>query len=113
MPSSWKSSAWPVRILAVLLALLATPATTSATRADDDAERARSEVLAGRILPLAQILSVLHSRYPGEVLDVDLEYDGGTPHYEIRLLRANGHILEARIDARTGRVLEVDEDEDD
>lgn len=94
-------------ILAVLLAVSA----FSPTRADDDAERARSETLSGRIQPLAQILPLLQSRYPGEVLDVELEDKNGRPTYEIRVLQRDGRILEIEIDARSGRFTDVDEDD--
>lgn len=93
--------------LAVLLAV----AVSSPARADDDAERARSETLSGRIQPLAQILPLLQSRYPGEVLDVELEDKDGRPTYEIRVLQRDGRILEIEIDARSGRFTDVDEDD--
>lgn len=111
MGLDWKLSAWPARILVVFLAASLFVSATPAARADDDAERARREALSGRILPLAKILSILQSRYPGEVLDVDLEYDDGKPRYEIKLLQRNGRILEAKVDARTGRIVDVDEDD--
>lgn len=54
---------------------------------------------------------MVQSRYPGEVLDVELEDRDGKPKYEIRLLQRNGRILEIEIDARTGRFADVDEDD--
>lgn len=97
----------PAYGLALLLSVFApTPA-----HADDEAERARNETLSGKILPLAQILTTLQKRYPGEVLDVKLEDKKGRPKYEIRVLQRDGRILEIEIDARSGRFTDVEEDD--
>ncbi|GHC77946.1 PepSY domain-containing protein [Limoniibacter endophyticus] len=84
--------------------------TSSSTMADDDAERARA--LSGSILPLAQILRTISPRYPGKVIEVDLD-DDDDPEYQIRILDPNGRIVELEVDARTGRVLDVDMEDDD
>ncbi|GGE53704.1 hypothetical protein GCM10007276_33450 [Agaricicola taiwanensis] len=84
-----------------------------AAQADDDADRARAGIEAGRLMPLARILDRVRARYPGEVLEVELDSDDDAPEYEIRLLRPNGRIVELGVDGRTGRILDVDEEDED
>jgi uncharacterized membrane protein YkoI len=77
--------------------------------ADDDADRARAGAQSGRLLPLTRILEIVAARYPGDVLAVELDDD--SPDYEVRVLQRDGRILEIEIDARSGRFLDVDEDD--
>lgn len=90
----------------VLLAgvLAATPALAS-DRADHD--RARAALQAGEILPLATVLQRVAIEHPGQVLEVELERDGGVWLYEIKLLQAGGGLLKLEVDAATARVLKA------
>ena len=78
---------------------------------DDDHDRARAAVEAGRTRPLAEILETVHRDYPGEVIDVELEDDhhnSGRPShnviviYEIKVRTPDGRILKLCYDAQTG-----------
>lgn len=71
-------------------------------RADDDAHRARESVNAGYFVPLETIITHARSRYPGRVVEVELEDD----EYEIEILLGNGTKVELEYDARTGKLLE-------
>lgn len=71
-------------------------------------ERARAAVASGEYLPLQQILADALQRHPGVVIEVELDDD----EYEIEILRADGVVIELEYDARTGRLLE-EEIEDD
>lgn len=81
--------------------------------ADDDQDRAREAVAAGRILPLSVILERAVARFGGSVLDVDYEDDDegehggnrGRPRYEVKLLTAEGRILKLDYDAATGDLI--------
>lgn len=66
---------------------------------------------ADRLLPLSAVLEIVRARAPGDVLDVELdEDDDDPPTYEISVLTADGRVLEASIDARTGAVIQLEED---
>ena len=62
------------------------------------------------LLPLSAILAIARKQVPGEIIDVDLDDDDGSDHYEIEVLTAEGRHIEIRIDARSGRILEIEED---
>lgn len=73
-----------------------------------DHDRARAALLAGEILPLGIILERVQRRFPGHMLEVELEREDGRWVYEIKLLHDNGGLLQLEIDARNGRVLRHD-----
>lgn len=71
-------------------------------------DRARDAVLRGEILPLERILDLARARQPGEVVAVELDDD----EYEIEILRPDGVVVELEYDARTGRLLEEEVEDD-
>lgn len=93
----------------VLTAMLLGALPLPAARASDtrDHERARSAVRAGEALPLPALLEKLQRTHPGQVLELELERDGGRWIYEVKLLQANGQLLTLELDAGTGQVLQV------
>lgn len=94
--------------LPALLALaLLLPAAPVSGAAADDVRRAREAVQAGRHVGLESILEDALRRYPGRVLDAELD-DG---EYEVEILTRDGRKIELEYDARTGRLLEVDVDD--
>ncbi|MDX6806273.1 PepSY domain-containing protein [Terrihabitans rhizophilus] len=76
-----------------------------------DADKALTGVRRGDMLPLDEILAKVRSRFPGEVLGVELTEDDGVAEYEIKILSTGGRVLEIEVDPRTGGVLSVDEDD--
>lgn len=93
----------PSRIAAlVLCAVLSLPAWAGGK---EDHERALQAVQAGHVLPLPAALERLAREQPGQVLEVELEQDGGVWIYEIKLLKADGRLLKVKLDARTGSLL--------
>ena len=72
----------------------------------DDHERARQALAAGQILPLATILERIAPAHPGQMLEVELENEGGRWIYEIKQLQRGGAVVKLKVDARDGRVLE-------
>lgn len=79
-----------------------------ARKKDRQQERARAAVAKGEYLPLQQIVDDALARHPGVVISVELDDD----EYEIEVLRTDGVVIELEYDARTGRLLE-EEIEDD
>ena len=89
-------------ILFLLLCFLALPGL------GDDQRRAREAVLSGEFLPLERILEAALTRHPGRPISIELDDD----EYEVEILLDDGRIVELEYDARTGRLLE-EEFEDD
>lgn len=95
--------------LAALFTVLAAGLLLPAAFADDDdANRARDGVESGHYVPLEDIIRHARSRFPGRVVDVELDDD----EYEIEILQDDGTKVELEYDAVTGRLLEVDIDDE-
>jgi len=70
----------------------------------DDARRLRDS---GQILPLEEILERIRGRYPGRVIEVELEHPHrGGYRYELEILGPDGIVRKLRVDAVTGRLLD-------
>jgi uncharacterized membrane protein YkoI len=74
----------------------------------DDALRA---VEMRQALPLTRIMSIAQEAVPGEIVEIELDNEDDRLIYEVKILARNGRVREVEIDARTGAVLQV-EDED-
>ncbi len=79
---------------------------------DDDHEVARRAVERGELLPLATILKSAERDYPGRVLEVDLDREGGRYLYEIEVLLKDGRVIELTYDGTTGKLLETEIEDD-
>ena len=97
-----------MRVPLALLAALA--AAGVAARADEEHDRALSLRQHGEILPLAAILGQIAARRHGRVLEAELEEKGGRIVYEIELLGPDDIVREMTVDAKTGRVLSVEDE---
>lgn len=94
------------RLLTTLACTLALLLATVPARADSDQDRARAAVQGGQVLPLRTVLERLEREHPGQVLEVELERDGGRWVYEVRLLQAGGRLVKLELDAGSGEVLQ-------
>ena len=74
-----------------------------------DHERAREASRRGEYVSLQVILADAERRQPGRVLDVELEDDD---EYEIEILRPDGVVVELDYDARSGKFLDLDVEDD-
>ena len=86
----------------------------AAVRADDEDighEAARRLVESGRILSLDAILAKLSSLVPGKLIETELEYDDGRIMYDLKILRPNGQVQEVEIDAATGEIMKIEDDD--
>ncbi|WP_420409928.1 PepSY domain-containing protein [Hoeflea sp.] len=101
------------RILAI--ALLFMPLAAHADEDHDDHHEERRSLNAaierGEILPLSEILAQTKDRIEGRVVEIEFEHDDGRPIYEIYVLRNDGRRLEYEIDARTGKILSLEDDD--
>lgn len=71
----------------------------------DLARRLRRE---GKIVALSAIVAEIQSRWPGRVIETELEREDGRYVYEIELLGNDGHVYEFEYDAVTGQRLEFE-----
>lgn len=68
----------------------------------------------GTPLPLAEILTIVAQRAPGNILEIDLEHDdAGTLMYGIKVLGADGQVRKLKIDANSGVVVQTKTAESD
>lgn len=99
------------RWLYLLAAGLMTLALGSAAADDDDHLLARRALEEGRILPLAEVLAAVKAKIPGKVLEVELEVEDGVLVYDLKLLTPGGGLKELEVDAATGKILQIEDDD--
>ena len=101
-------------LVPLTLALVALPLTVGGQTAPaPDFEIAAEAVAKGEILPLADVLKKLSEVQPGRVVEVELEISDGLRVYEVELITSDGRLLEVDIDAASGVIVEMEEDDDD
>ncbi len=95
---------------ALVAGALLTAAAASGLRAD---ERERNEVHEaverGEVRSLADILTALRDKLPGEVVGVEIEREEGRWMYEFRVVDNQGRLFEVYVDARTAAIERVKE----
>lgn len=103
-------------LLAPVPALRAQEPARDAFEIDTDSDLALAAVARGEILPLSALMPRLLAAFPGEVLDIEIDLDpaGRIEEYEFEMLTPEGRLIEVDMDARTGEITEVsDEDPED
>jgi uncharacterized membrane protein YkoI len=98
--------------LAALLATAAASPTSAGSPKDKAREIAaiRTAVARGELVPLPRILAIARARVAGEVVKTELESDHGRLEYEVKILTPSGRVREVELDARTGKVLKIEDD---
>ena len=92
---------------AALAMCLAVPASAG----DDDHEIARKLLAEGRILPITELFKTVNIEVPGEVLEVEFEIEGKSYVYEFKVLKPDGKVVEVELDATSGKLLKVEDDD--
>ncbi|HYJ59543.1 MAG TPA: PepSY domain-containing protein [Methyloceanibacter sp.] len=98
---------WSSLFTAGLIAL----ALGSAAADDNDHLLARRALEEGRVLPLAEVLAAVKAKMPGKVLEVELEVEDGVLVYDLKLLTPSGGLKELEVDAATGKILKIEDDD--
>ncbi len=98
-------------LLSALLMTLSWAGLSSPALADDDHLEARRLMESGAVLPLQTILDRLRLDYPGRILEVELEKEHGIIIYEIEIVDDDGKVRELSVNASTGELLQVKEDD--
>lgn len=103
-----------MRVAAIRTLLLVLLAFAAPLQADDDDRREREQLRAavqrGAALPLQKIIQLATARVPGEVIEVEIDVDDDEITYELKILGRSGRVLEVTLDARDGRILEIEDD---
>ena len=102
MSSFRKSKTFRAWLFALAAAVLAAGGGAPAGARDHD--EARRAVEAGEIRPLAEILSAVRDKLPGQVVGVKLEHEHSRWMYEFRVIDAKGRLFEVYVDARGGGI---------
>ena len=97
-------------IMPVILALLIS-GPVQIVLADDDYIEAKRLRDSGEIMPLEEILKNVRRSYPGRILEVELENEKGRVIYELEILGTDRIVREIYIDAKSGKLLSVEEDD--
>lgn len=84
----------------------------SLARADDVGPEVAKRLLSeGRVRPLEEILAGVKEKVAGELLEVELELEDGGYVYDLKILGANGRVVEVEADAKSGKILKVEDDD--
>tara|TARA_R110000824_G_scaffold222202_1_gene409608 strand:- start:27826 stop:28194 length:369 start_codon:yes stop_codon:yes gene_type:complete len=75
---------------------------------DQPWESLHGEVGRGEVVPLDTILDWLETHYIGEVLEVEVEREGGYVEYEIKLLGPQGQVVEFEFDGHNGQLMSIE-----
>jgi uncharacterized membrane protein YkoI len=74
-----------------------------------DHDCARRALEEGRAKPLAEILPAVESELGGQAIEIELEHCSDRIVYEIKVLRPDGRLVEAKAEAVTGKIIERDD----
>lgn len=74
-------------------------------------EQARRLLEQGSIKPLQDILAIVRAKVPGKLLETELEYDNDGLVYDFKILRPGGRVQEVEVDAKTGRIIKIEDDD--
>lgn len=78
---------------------------------DVNHEEARKLFESGAIKPLEEILAIVQAKLPGTRLQTELEYDDNGLVYDIKILRPGGRVQEVEVDAKSGRIIKIEDDD--
>jgi uncharacterized membrane protein YkoI len=76
---------------------------------DHDHDAARRAVQRGEIKPLADLLTIVRDKLPGEITGVELERERGRWLYEFRVIDKAGRLFEVYVDAESGDIKKTKE----
>ena len=88
------------RVFALAILLLAGPLLA------EDHTAVRRAVAEGQLRPLSEIIETVQARYPGRIVDVDLEKVRGGYVYEIEILTTDRGRIEVHVDGSSGELIE-------
>ncbi len=78
---------------------------------DDDRDRIRESVEKGEIKSLADLRRIVLSRVSGKIVSTEIDRKGKSFVYEFRVLSTAGRLVEVEVDAASGRIEEIENQE--
>jgi uncharacterized membrane protein YkoI len=84
---------------------------SSAAVSDEDQAVARKLRASGQILSLEKIYELAKAIKPGEILETELEKKRDRYVYEVELLDKNGQVWEVKLDAKTGQLIKLENED--
>lgn len=103
-----------MKIQSIFLAMVVgTTSPIGSAQASDELSQSaiRELVKSGEILSLEQLLGKSALFKDGHLLDLEVETEHGVIIYELEFLMGNGHVNSYAVDARTGEILDQQEDD--
>jgi len=94
----------------LMLALIAGGASAhDHDRGRHDHDEARLAVQRGEIRPLAELLTLVRGKLPGEITGVEIERHHGQWLYEFIVVDKNGRLFEVYVDPQSGEIRKTKE----
>lgn len=98
----------PRRLIPALLLLGTALATAQGpAQAQSEQDRAREELMEGKILSYAEIVRIARRAVPGRVVGQDLMRRGAGWVYRLKIQQSGGKVAVVMLDASTGEVISV------
>lgn len=63
-------------------------------------------------LTIQEAQRIALARVPGQIIHVDLDMEHGVLVYEVFILSDQGRVFEVEVNAKTGRIMKVDQEDD-
>lgn len=102
---------WLIPLVLSVVLLLILLLSSRGVASDDDDHSARTLHSTGDIVSLETVLAKLRSIKPGRVIETEFEEEHGRYIYELELVDAEGQVWEYKFDAKTGELLETEQED--
>lgn len=104
----------PMALSSLLFLFMAAAAGSQSTLPDgrQDYEVARDAVSRGDFLPLDEILDIVATSHPGQLVELELETEDSIWVYEVEIVTPEGRLIEIDLNAATGQILGVEDNDD-
>lgn len=80
-------------------------------RFDQTRDILRDRVWKGEIKSLAELRHIVLSKVPGDIVSTSVDQEDGLTVYDFRVLNSVNRLIEVEVDAASGLILEIENDE--
>lgn len=95
----------------LLTMLIVTPSALLADQQEAEGEH-RAALVSKATIPIEDAIQVAREQFEVTVIEAELEEEDGKTVWEIELVTKDGKIMEVHVDAITGEVLEIEEEQE-
>ncbi|RMH31891.1 MAG: hypothetical protein D6690_14880 [Nitrospirae bacterium] len=95
----------------LLTMLIVTPSSLLADQQEAEGEH-RAALVSKATIPIEDAIQVAREQFDVTVIEAELEEEDGKTVWEIELVTKDGKIMEVHVDAITGEVLEIEEEQE-